>query len=117
MVPFGSDAPKAGLAVGIIISDLILMLSGIISCGVSGALVCALGILTGLLEPSNVTGGSIFFQFTGLCMIGYGVEVTPLGRRFSYLVLEIFGKSPRRIVMSFLVPGYREDYQHMVFAL
>lgn len=103
LIPFGPDAPKAGLAIGIIISDLILMLTGIIGCGVSGALVCALGILTGLLEPGGITGGSIFFQFTGLCIIGYGVEVAPLGRRFSYLVLELFGRSPRRIVLSFLV--------------
>lgn len=102
LIPF-PDAPKAGLAIGIILSDLILMLSGTIGCGISGALVCAMGILTELLEPGSVTGGSIFFQFTGLCMIGYGVEVTPLGRRFSYAILELFGKSPKRIVLSFLV--------------
>lgn len=103
LIPFGVDAPKAGLTIGIIASDIILMLSGVIGCGVSGALVCVLGVLTGLLEPGNITGGSIFFQFTGLCMIGYGIEVTPLGRRLSYLTLELFGKSPRRIVLSFLV--------------
>ena len=60
LIPFGVDAPKAGLTIGIIASDIILMLSGVIGCGVSGALVCVLGVLTGLLEPGNITGGSIF---------------------------------------------------------
>lgn len=96
-------APKAGLAVGIIISDLILTLSGIIGCGLSGAVLCALGIITGLLDPRKIVVSNIFFQFTGLCMIGYGVEITQLGRRFSYLTLELFGRSPKRIVLSCLV--------------
>ena len=102
LLPFGPETPKAGWAVGIIASDLVLMLSGIIGCGGSGAYICAAGMLTGLLEASSVTGGSVLFQFAGFSMIGYGIEVTPLGQRLAYWSLKTFGQSPKRIVLVFL---------------
>lgn len=97
---------KAGLALGICVSVVICMLAGIVSCGPAGALLCFLGIVTGTLQAAQLTGAvgaGLFFQFVGLCIVGYGIESTPFGSRLSYTMLKVFGKKPKSIVVVILV--------------
>lgn len=106
MISFGDYGEKAGLALGIVISTIICMLSGILTCGPAGALVCLLGILTGTLNPQSLTasvGAGLFFQFVGLCAVGYGIESTPFGSRLAYFLLAKFGKKPRNIFIVILI--------------
>lgn len=105
-ISFGDYGEKAGLALGICISVVICMLAGLCSCGPAGALLCFLGIVTGILDTKVLTGSvgaGLFFQFVGLCIVGYGIESTPFGSRLSYTMLKKFGKKPRNIVIVILV--------------
>lgn len=94
---------QTGLAVGIIASGLYLMIRGVLGFGVSGAYICILAILAGLLNVSDMVAGSLFFQFVGLCMIGYGAEATPFGQRLAYFMLKHSADHPYKIVGAFLL--------------
>lgn len=97
---------KAGIALGICLSVIVAMFGGLVSCGPAGAILCFLGIVTGTLQPAVLTGSvgaGLFFQFVGLCTVGYGIESTPFGSRLAYLLLEKFGRKPRNVVIILLV--------------
>ncbi len=97
---------KAGIALGICLSVIVAMFGGLVSCGPAGAILCFLGIITGTLDSATLTGSvgaGLFFQFVGLCTVGYGIESTPFGSRLAYLLLEKFGQKPRNVVIILLV--------------
>jgi|GEM_PF-1076629 len=105
-ISFEGYGDKAGIALGIIVGSIMLMLGGICSCGPAGAIFCFLTIVTGTLELSSLTasvGAGLFFQFVGLCIVGYGIEATPFGSRLAYIMLEKFGKNPKAVVVVMLV--------------
>lgn len=103
MINFGPEAPKAGYVIGITISDLILMISGVISLGTGGILISLLGVLGGLLDVKSIISTSMFVQFVGFCIIGYGAEATPFGARLSYWMLKKWGNKPTSMVTVFLL--------------
>jgi di/tricarboxylate transporter len=105
-LPLDSYGDKAGIALGLTVGVIILMLGGICSCGPAGAIFCFAAIVTGTLDMSVLTaavGGGLFFQFVGLCIVGYGIEATPFGSRLAYIMLKVFGKNPKAVVVVILV--------------
>lgn len=93
---------NAGLALGFTISVMLLLLTGLISLGAGSILLTFLGLASGLLNTNEILAGSLFYQFIGFCVIGYGAEATPFGKRFSYWLLRSWGQRPNRIVIAFL---------------
>ena len=106
LLPLASYGEKAGLALGIVLSTMALLICDVLSPGATGALFCFVSILCGIMDLSalqDYVGNGLFFQVIGLCMVGYGIESTPFGSRLAYLVLYKLGSKPKRIVVAILV--------------
>lgn len=104
-LPLASYGEKAGLAIGLFTSAMLLLIGGVLHFSVVGIIFCFAAIMLGLLDVPTMQmslGYGLFFQFVGLCIVGYGVTATPLGLRLSYYMLKKFGKKPSLIVLVLL---------------
>lgn len=102
-IPFGVGAEKAGLAIGFALSSLLLVMTGVVSLVVGSIYLAACGLSSGLLNTGSLLSGSLFYQFVGFCILGYGAEATPFGKRFSYYILKLAGRKPKLIVITFFL--------------
>ena len=101
-LPLQQFGEKCGLALGLILSTTTLMVTGTVSFGPASILCVLLSFLFGLEDYATFTGvigSSPFLQYFGLCVVAYGVESTPFGKRFSYALLRKFGKNPMSVIV------------------
>lgn len=102
-IPFESGTEKTGLAIGFALSTLLFVTSGVMSLVVGSIYLAVCGLAAGLLTTESLLSGSLFYQFVGFCILGYGAEATPFGKRFSYFVLKLMGRKPKLIVVTFFL--------------
>lgn len=95
-LPLEQYGETTALALGFLVSMLILLVFCPINIAVSSIIIAVVGIFLGFWDWKGVGatfGSSAFLSILGMLIVAMGCEFTPFGKRLAYTVLNKFGNS------------------------